>query len=173
MKTLKIFQHSLAAFLAALFLVGCASNASVVLWKHGFSKELRNNPIFLADKLISHGGQIVGIATNQKGEKFWFIADTATRKIEMYPLIDKKGVDWTNKIHELMDAIHANGGEYLDLGSYESVMKMSQLGWTWEHHPGYVNITGSRLGFGATNLVVSSPENLKHIPGVQVGKKSR
>ncbi len=145
-----------------LFFMGCAStNPSVVLWKYGFSKETDNNPISLSNDLVWHEDEVTGIATNNRGKKFWFTADLISKQVEVYPLVDKSGADITDQIVSQLEAKVAQGGEIVESGSGEPERLMAMLDWTWQRQAIGGNVTGSRLGLSSANLSEFDPENPK------------
>ncbi len=171
MKTAKGVLLSLSLFSAFLFFLGCASNSSVELWKHGFSKEVTNNPIYLGDRIVSNDGHIIGLATNRKGKKFWFIANTNTKKVNIFTITDMEGIDRSDDIQILMDEVFNEGGEDLlfALEGDEANQAMEELDWTWVRNKEVISATSSYLGFGADRLeIVEGVKDLSKIPGVQV-----
>lgn len=171
MKTTKGVLLSLSLISTFLFFIGCASNPSLELWKHGFSKEVDNNPIYLGDRIVSNDGHIIGLATNRKGTKFWFIANTSTKKVNIFTTTDMEGIDRSDDIQKLMDEVFNEGGEELlfAIEGDAANQAMEELDWTWVRSKDVISSTSSHLGFGADNLeIVDSVKDLNNIPGVQV-----
>ncbi len=174
MKITKIILFSLSLISTALFFSGCASSPSVELWRHGFSKEIDNNPIYLGDRIVSNDGHIIGLATNRKGKKFWFIANTNTKKVSIFDITDMEGIDRSDDVQELMDEVFNDGGEELmfAIEGDAANQAMEELDWTWVRNREVVSSTSSHLGFGADNLeIVSGVKDLSKLPGVQLRKK--
>ncbi len=174
MKIAKGVLLSLSLISTFLFFVGCATSPSVELWKHGFSKEVDNNPIYLGDRIVSNDGHIIGLATNRKGSKFWFVANTNTKKVNIFSIKDMEGIDRSEDIQKLMDEVFNEGGEEL-LFAVEgdaANQAMEQLDWTWVRSGMVISSTSSYLGFGADNLeIVNSVDDLRKISGLTLRRK--
>ena len=175
MKIAKGVLLSLCSISTLLFFMGCATNPSVELWKHGFSKEVDNNPIYLGDRIVSNDGHIIGLATNRKGQKFWFIANTNTKKVNIFTITDMEGIDRSEDVQKLMDEVFNEGGEELlfAIEGDAANQAMEQLDWTWVRTSEVISSTSSRLGFGSDSLeIVNSVNDLRKIPGIQIRRRS-